>query len=247
MRVVAAVAAVALLAGCGGGSSPAPSASPSVPEGPLEAAVLVLNDARRELLLQTGRILRGARRLDYGDDLANRGEREALAKIRPDVAAVAKAAGLALVPLARAVTGLDTALNGLEAASSDDRLTAEQRAAVLEVVDAGRDELEASGELSRLASGLWPLYRKLDSAQSLWLSRARAGWYRNKPESAQAYAVMLNPTERNTLDRGQRQLENVDQRRVAFGRETGNAIDAARILLGEPATPAPAPSGTLPG
>ena len=40
---------------------------------------------------------------------------------------------------------------------------------------------------------MWPAFAALSQAQSTWLDRASAGWYRTTAEAAGAYAVLRRP------------------------------------------------------
>lgn len=78
----------------------------------------------------------------------------------------------------------------------------------------------------------WPAYLALDEAQSTWVERASAGWYRSQAEAAGAYAVLVRP-QRAALDSARQRLRAADAaRRTATERQTAALAAADRALDG---------------
>jgi hypothetical protein len=193
----------------------------------LSAAIDGVNDARRRLATDGNALSAAATALDAVDAVAVTGNRDAVRNRRPKAAAAAAKAATAARALTKHVRAYGTAVETLAQAPTAG-LDDTQRAAVLGVVRAARDEHRQLRGYATVIASSWPRYERLNEAQVLWLQRASNGWYRDTKEAAGAYVVM---TDREALARDRRSFAGADERRLAAARVAGDAITAARGAL----------------
>lgn len=169
-----------------------------VPVGPTEAemsrlgaAVAAVNASRSAALTGPDTVTTAATALDGADEACATGQVGLAAEAR-------SAARGAVAPVAAGIAELPQQLAGYRAALAEltvaaEPLEDEQQAALAEVTSAGEAEAAALAGFGQAAAGLWPSYAALNDAQSTWLDRASAGWYRTQREAADAYVVLRKP------------------------------------------------------
>ncbi len=223
-----------MLVGCAGQrtttldqASPLPD-----PSGPtlsrLDAAVAGVDSTRTQLLAAPAAVTAAATALDTADAASAEGARAAARAARNAVRDVVPAATAALDALPQQAAEYETALAALALAAEP--LESAQKAALENVVTAGRAEATAIMAFGLTARNAWPAYTALDKAEALWLERATAGWYRTESEAADAYTVLLRP-QRAALDRARAALREADAgRRPATDRQR-QALTAADAAL----------------
>lgn len=175
-----------------------PDRTVRVPVGPtqeqlttLDEAVELVNVARRSALLVPDVVTEGATALDGADEACATGQRDLAAQARTRARAAVPRATRALSALPQQLSAYRAALAALTPAAAP--LEDDQQAALTAVRAAGEAEAAALAAFGKAAQGVWPAYAALDEAQSLWLERRSAGWYRSQREAADAYVVLRAP------------------------------------------------------
>jgi len=205
--------AVLLLSACSAGSTPT-RAAPSRPDvAALDRAVDGLNRTRAPVLADTTALLAGAAALDRADALAAAGNSDELARSYDAAHAAAAAAAAALSQLGPALASYADALDQLGRVAQGTGYAASQQQALAAVVGSGETERRALEGLTASAAAGWPAYAALDASEGSWLTRARGGWYRSVPESANAYAVLVSAG-RSALETARSTLARSDAARV---------------------------------
>jgi hypothetical protein len=217
--------------GCAGegDTSPAPTVAADGLRA-LDDAIAAINVSRRDLLADAAIVVGGASAVDAGDRAALAGDRTSAGAGRAAQDRAGAAATAAVRRLPTRVRGFETAVRALEAATRAPGLDDAQRDAVRAVARAARAELVASQGFTDAAVAGWPVYTAVDAHQRTWLTRARAGWYRNQQESGDAYAVLV-ADDRPRLDAARAALGSADAARTAAVGATSAAITAARQAL----------------
>ena len=197
----------------------------------LGTAITSFDTARAQVLRTTGDVVAAALALDAADDACAAGAITAASAARAKARAATPKARMALSVLPVRLAGYQRALSTLAAAEkSATRLTAEQRAALDAVVTGGRAESAASDAFRVAGKTAWPAYTNLDASQSTWLDRRLAGWYRDPPEAAAAYAVLVRD-DRPALEQARTLLQRVDAaRRPVSDRERAALATADQAL-----------------
>lgn len=189
----------------------------------LDAAVADVDAARKALLAAPAAVVSAATALDAADEACASGDR----------ARAVDSHRAARGPVGQVGTALATYAHGLEAYRSTLRALVEasaplepgQQEALAALADAGAGEAQALAAFGEAARSAWPAYQALDRAQSTWLDRAAAGWYRSQEEAANGYAVLRRPG-LPALEQARTQLAQADA-----GRRP--ATDRVRAALGE--------------
>jgi len=197
----------------------------------LGETVAAVDRGRTELLAGPAAVITAATALDEADEASATGARAAARAARDPARSAVPAAAAAVAALPEQVAAYQAALGALSAAAAP--LEPAQQAALGEVVAAGQGEADAVEAFGVAAGRAWPAYTALDKAQSSWLERATAGWYRSESEAADAYAVFVRP-QRAALDSARAALGAADAaRRLATDRqrEALTAADAALAPL----------------
>jgi hypothetical protein len=227
------VLTVLLLAGCADQATTLDSASPQPdPSGPtlsrLGEAVAGVDSTRTQLLAAPAAVITAATALDTADAASAEGARAAARGARNAVRSAVPAATTALDALPQQSATYQSALATLSEAAAP--LEPAQKAALEDVVTAGKAEAGAIEAFGLAARDAWPAYSALDKAGALWLERATAGWYRTDSEAADAYTVLLRP-QRAALDRARAALRAADaERRTATDRQRQALIAADAAL-----------------
>jgi hypothetical protein len=197
----------------------------------LSTAINTFGLARKQVLNATGDIVAAALALDAADDACAAGAKDAAATARAKARAAKPKAEAALKALPAKLSAYQRALNSLAAAQKrTTSLDDEQRAALDAVVTGARAEAKASDAFRVAGKTAWPAYVTLDGAQSTWLDRRLAGYYRNIEEAAAGYAV-LTRDERPALQRARTLLERVDTARRPVSDREREALAAADLAL----------------
>jgi outer membrane murein-binding lipoprotein Lpp len=226
-RLAAALLAVTLATGCHTGHRTPRTTVETRFLDQLAAAISGLNAARQRVADDAAALGNAAAALDDVDGVAVTGDRAAVRRAR---AAGAPAIGKGLAAARRMpadVTAYAAAVAALAAAPTDG-LTAEQAAALQDVVTAVRAEATGLHAYGTVVATVWPRYAALDGNQTLWLARASNGWYRTQQEAAGNYLVL---GDRDALDAGRRSFATADAQRLGAARRAATAIDAARAAL----------------
>jgi hypothetical protein len=193
----------------------------------LSKAIEQVNAARTRLAKDTNALAAAAGAIDDVDDVAVKGDRDAVRARRQKSAPLVPQGDAAAGRLGKDVRAYRAAVAALDAAKAEGLDAAQQRAVAAFVAAANR-ELDQLKTYSTVVSAAWPRYRKLDEAQGLWLARASNGWYRDTKEAAGNYAVM---TDRKALARDRRSLAAADGRRLGAARAASAAAAEARRVL----------------
>ena len=226
-------AALAVSAGgCSDGGDPRPGPTITEDNGvaALGAAINGLNTSRKALLADTNLVVSAAKSFDAGDAAAAVGDRAGMQALRKDIDNRHTKANAAVTRLSARVAAYEKALTALEAAAPARALDDDQRSAITEVVRTGRAEHVAMAAFAAVIKRVWPTYRVLHDDGTTWFTRARAGWYRNSQESANAYAVLVSD-DRPALERARTALQKADADRARAAAATSRAITAARTAL----------------
>lgn len=197
----------------------------------LDAAIRGFDTAREQALAPTAAIVAAATALDAADAACAVGVRgDALEARAPARAALPKAkTALAVLPLRLKAYG--SSLSELAAAAkAATSLNEEQRSAVQAVVTGGQAEAAAADAFRVAGKTALPAYLELDRAQSTWLDRSLAGWYRNSTEAANAYDVLIGD-QRAALQQARTLLRRVDAARRPISERERAALAAADAAL----------------
>jgi hypothetical protein len=226
------VVLVALLVGCGG---PRRAAGP-VPDRPsgltaLGQAITAFDAARAVVLRTSEDVIVAALALDAADEACAAGATQTATAARSRVRVAVPKARIALAALPSRLTTYARALSTLQAArAAAAGLSAEQRSALDAVVAGGRAEAAATDAFRVAGKTAWPAYADLDAAESTWLDRRLAGWYRDQKEAAAAYAVLVRDG-RPALLRARTLLQRVDAARRPMSDRERRAVLAADAAL----------------
>lgn len=205
----------------------------------LDAAVADVDAARRALLAAPAAVVAAATALDAADEACATGNRRRAAETRRTARAAGGQLEAALATYANQLTAYRSTLTTLTGAAAP--LDPAQRAALAALTAAGEQEamaLEAFGTSARAA---WPGYAALDAAQSTWLDRASAGWFRSDAEAAAGYTVLRLPVaERLAASRAQ--LARADTARRPATARVRAALAAANRALESLRAPVVVPS-----
>lgn len=227
------VISVAALPACAGSAHP--RATSTAVTGAVEAAIPSLERARAastqslDLLLQTAAVI------DEKDADGAAGDRTAMqqhARAHPLDSATVRATG---VGLSSGAASYAQAVEVLADAAQRSQLSAAQESALDGVVRAARTEAAACAALAKVAESSWASYRSLAQLQSKWLTRARAGWYRDRKEGADAYAVLTSGV-RPTVTAARPKLAAAANERAAAAELYASAVRALRVSIG-PSSP----------
>lgn len=221
-----------LLVGCG---EPRRVAGPIIDRdtglGRLGAAIATFDQARAPVLRGTADIVAAVLALDAADDASAAGARAAASTARGQARVAIPRATTALSVLPARLTAYGRALDDLAAAEkAATRLSPEQRSALQAVIAGGRAEKDASDAFRVAGKTAWPAYVALDAAQSTWLDRRLAGWYRDPQEAAAAYAVLVGD-DRGALERARTLLQRVDAARRPVSERERVALATADAAL----------------
>lgn len=219
-----------------------PDRTVQVPVGPteqqlatLDEAVALVNAARRSALLVPDAVVEGATALDGADEACATGQRDLAASARTRARVAVPAATRAFGALPQQLSAYRAALTALIPAAEP--LAAEQQQALVAVRTAGEAETTALVAFGAAARELWPAYSALDDAQSLWLARRSAGWYRSQREAADAYVVLRKPG-LAALEQARADLAAADGARRPATERVRSALTAADAALEELRAPA---------
>ncbi|HVF21226.1 MAG TPA: hypothetical protein VNA14_13435 [Mycobacteriales bacterium] len=240
-RAVALVVAVAVaaLAACSGG--PGSKAEPSTVVAPsldaLSDAIELVNQGRATALDRARKLTSGLERRDAVDALATTGARSAAGQADPGADEAMTQAVRALDDLGPALEAYQRGIDDLGRAAASPELTTEQRRPLGTVIATARVEISATRALASAVRAGLPSYAALGGHLDEWLRRARAGWYRNEGEAANAYAVLVGDT-RARLEQVRSAVSDADAARTTAGNRTTDALRLARAAL-EPLTTRP--------
>lgn len=226
-----------LLLGCDG-----PTRAVRVPVGPaqdrltaLDTAVADLDAARTALLAAPATVVAAATALDAADEACATGDRGRAAGARRTARAAVGRVDAALATYADQVEAYRSTLRTVVTASAP--LGPAQREVLAALARAGEREADALAGFGQAGRAAWPAYARLGQAQSTWLDRASAGWYRNRAEAADGYVVLRRPV-LPALEQARSRLAQGDAaRRPATDRMRG-ALAAANSALESLRTPA---------
>lgn len=229
--------ALALLVGCEG-----PTRTIRVPVGPtaeqlatLDAAVAAVNGTRAALLAGPGVVTDAATALDGADEAAATGQRRLTQQARSTARPAVEKVAPALDALRAQADAYRAALSDLQAAAEP--LEPAQQDALRRAVTAGEQEASALAAFGDEARRLWPAYAALDEAQSTWLNRTSASWYRSAREAADAYAVARKPV-LPALEQARTALQQADAARRPATDRMRSALSAADTALARLRAPA---------
>lgn len=203
----------------------------------LDAAITAFDQARTRVLTSTADLVAAALALDAADEACAAGALKAAATARTRARAATPKGRTALAGLPMRLTAYAAALSELTvAAQAAHGLSDAQRQAVADVVTGGQAEHDAADAFGVAGRAAWPAYADLDAAQSTWLDRRLAGWYRDQQEAAAAYAVLVRDG-RPALQRARTLLERVDAARRPVSERERAAVAAADVALASLRTP----------
>jgi hypothetical protein len=242
-RLLVLLAAVlALLPACDG-----PTRTVRVPVGPapselaaLDRAVADVDAARKALLAAPAAVVAAATALDAADAACATGNRRLAAETRRTARAAVGQLEAALATYGNQVTAYRSTLGALAPAAAP--LEPAQREALAALAAAGEQEAAALEDFGRSARAAWPGYAALDAAQSTWLDRASAGWFRTGAEAAGGYAVLRLPVA-DQLDAARAQLAEADTARRPATERVRAALAAANRALESLRAPVEQPAG----
>ena len=224
--LAAALALAGAVACSNGGTAPPPVNELAA----LNTAIGSVNAARLAISADVTHVTKAAETLDRADSLGATGNRQEMRPVRAVADVQVPRARAALARLPGELATYTTALGALETATERSRLTDGQRAALTTVVASGVGERIAADRFARDAKVVWPEYDALDQLERTWLLRARGGWYRDREESADAYAVLVGGR-RPTLERARLALSRADAVRAQAAAAMGSAVADARSAL----------------
>lgn len=187
-----------------------------------------LNASRGAVLDAPGAVTAAATALDGADEACATGNRELAADARATAHAAAAAGDAALAALPDRLATYRADLAALAEAGS--ALEPPQAQPLSDVVEAGEREAAAQEDFLVVARAVRPSYDALDQAQTIWLERASAGWYRDRREAANAYAVLREPVAAE-LDEARSALADADAARRPPTEAMRAALAAADAAL----------------
>lgn len=219
-----------LLLACGGPTrtvrepvGPAPSALAA-----LDTAVTDVDAARRALLAAPAAVVAAATALDAADEASATGNRTRAAGTRRTARAAVRQLDAALATYAGQLSAYRATLQAVQAAAAP--LEPAQRDALAALAAAGEQEAAALAAFGMQARAAWPAYRALDQAQSTWLDRASAGWFRTDREAADGYSVLRLPVA-DELEAARGRLARADTVRRPATDRVRAALGAANAAL----------------
>lgn len=222
----------ALLAG--GCSSRGSEPLPSVEGSAVEAAIPSMERARTAAVGALDLLLKTADAIDTKDADGAAGDRTAMhrhARAHPLPADALRAVGTGLRSGAASYA---EAVEVLSSAAARSRLPAAQSTALTGLITAARGEAAACSALAAIAEQVWPSYRTLAKLEATWLTRARAGWYRDRAEAADAYAVLTSSV-RPAVTAARPRLVSAANERALAAQDYGAAVTAFRASVRSPA------------
>ncbi|GAC1609375.1 MAG: hypothetical protein NVS3B26_10360 [Mycobacteriales bacterium] len=197
----------------------------------LGAAITSFDQTRAAVLRATADVIAGAIALDAADDACATGSIQGSVSARAKARAAIPRTRAALSALPVRLSAYGSALTALAAdEKAATSLSTGQRAALDAVVVGGRAENSAADAFRVAGQAAWPSYLNLDAAQSTWLDQRLAGWYRDAPEAAGAYAVLVRDG-RPALERARTLLQRVDAARRPISERERVAVAAADNAL----------------
>jgi len=217
------------LVGCSSGH---PEARPTA-NSAIEAAIPSLERARLASADSLDLVLKTAAVIDQKDADGAAGDRPAMqaeARAHPLGAESLRAAGIGLRSGAASYAA---SVEVLSDAARRSTLPRQQTQALDGLIAAARAEAKASTDLASLAEAVWPSYRSLAELQETWLTRARAGWYRDRKEAADAYAVLTSRV-RPAVSVARPKFESAANLRAAASGAYATAVTAFRASVGSP-------------
>jgi hypothetical protein len=220
------------LAGCDRGGSPTPRTSTVVAPSldALSDAIELVNQGRATVLERTRKVTAGLERRDAVDVLATAGNRSAVGQADPGAdAAMLQALG-ALRDLGVALAAYQKGIDDLGRAATSPELTPEQRRPLGTVIATARAEISSTRQVAAVVRAAVPAYDALARHLDEWLRRAKAGWYRDQTESANAYTVLVGGT-RQVIEVARARIAAADRARTAAAQQTVAALSAARTAL----------------
>lgn len=169
-----------------------------VPVGPaprelaaLDRAVAEVDAARSAVLAGPAAVVAAATALDAADEACASGSRSRAREARRSTGAAVLRADGALASSTERLGSYRAALRALVPAA--ETLEPRQQEALAGLAEAGEREVQAVARFGDAARAAWPAYSALDQAQSTWLERVVAGWYRSQDEAADGYLVLRRP------------------------------------------------------
>jgi hypothetical protein len=218
-----------------------------VPVGPAQAeldalgrAVADLDASRKALLAAPEAVAAGATALDAADEACATGQRTLAADARRTARATLPRVDAALATYAGQLDAYRSTLQALAPAAAP--LEPAQRRALAALAAAGEQEAAALAAFAESARGAWPAYRDLDEAQSTWLDRASAGWYRDDAEAAGGYVVLRRPV-LPALEKARGSLAKADAARRPATDRMRRELQTANAALESLRGPAELPGG----
>lgn len=224
------MAVLALLSACGESTR-----TVRVPVGPAQAELSALDRAvadvdasRKALLAAPAAIVAAATALDAADEACATGDRGRAAEARRAARAAVRQVDPALATYGNQLDAYRSTLQALSAASAP--LDPAQREALARLAEAGEQEAAALAAFGTAARAAWPAYAALGQAQSTWLDRASAGWFRSPAEAAGGYVVLRRPVA-GPLERARSELAAADSARRPATQRMRTALGAANAAL----------------
>jgi hypothetical protein len=194
----------------------------------LDAAVAGVNRTRGTLLTGAGSLPLAATGLDAADAACATGRSAVAADAREAASGPVAAVPGALAALPEQEAGYRAALDELQQSATP--LEPAQRELLARAAAAGRQEAAAVTALREAVGAVWPAYSALDEAQTTWLARASAGWYRGPAEAAAAYALLRRPV-LGDLEQARRALQQADATRQSATEQVRAELAAADAAL----------------
>lgn len=202
---------------------PAPSALAA-----LDTAVADVDAARKAMLAAPAAVVAAATALDSADEACATGNRTRAGQTRRAARAAVGQLDAALATYANQLTAYRATLRALEGAAGP--LEPGQRAALAALAAAGEREAVALAAFGEQARAAWPGFLALDRAQSTWLDRASAGWFRSAAEAADGYVVLRVPLA-EALGASRARLAQADTARRPATERMREALAAANAAL----------------
>jgi hypothetical protein len=199
----------------------------------VEAAVPALERSRSASAGQLDTVLQSAAAIDARDAAGVKGDRSGMRQLVQAHPFTATQLATVVAALPSGAQSYVNAAEVLAGAATRADLPAAQRTALTAVVQAARGEAAAGKELARVEAYFWPRYARMAELQATWLTRARAGWYRDAKESADAYAV-LTAQARPPLEGARSRLSTAATARARATAAYAAAVTAFRAVPASP-------------
>lgn len=247
LAVVAALAAAA----CSDGATPAPTESVQIAPSldALDDAITAVNAGRAAVLRHVATVITALERRDELDDLAAAGERTSARSADPASDESYARVAASTRDLGPALEEFQRGLGQLAAAAASPELDTAQRRLLGTAIAHGRAEVAATRAFATQVRAALPAYDELGVRVDEWLRRARAGWYRDQQEAANAYVVLLGDV-RERLEAARGAVAHADSARTRAVADTTRSFSLARRalapLMGRP-TEVPLSPTSLPG